>query len=348
MFVKTRRWVPFGLLSSIGLVVSAALLSTTLTTVTAAGEAAALTRNIPHKQSGMPWASGSYMPSYLPSAQKKFAAERGAGSDIAMTYAGRASWSEITNPAWLWRTWADAPQTLVISSALFPETGDWSMAACAGGRYDAHWRAFGRNAVAAGMADRTVVRLAWEFNGSWVAWAAYRPKRFVRCWRHVVSAAESQAPQLRWDWTVNRGVGDALSDATRAWPGKRYVDFVGIDSYDGYPAVTSAAGWRKQLKGAQGLRYWARFARRHDRKLSVPEWGLYPGYAWKGNGGGDNPNYMRKMFAFFRSVRGNLAYEAYFNDTDPAHAGALSLNPKARKEYRRQVRAAIKLATSEG
>jgi len=287
------------------------------------------------------------MPDYVPAAQEEFGRDRDAASDLAMTYSGRASWPEITNPQWLWQTWLPAAQTLVISSAPFPEVGRWSLAGCAAGRYNAHWREFGANAAASGMAERTVVRLAWEFNGSWVAWAAYRPQRFVRCWRNVVRSAESQAPKLRWDWTVNRGIGDALSDATRAWPGKKYVDFVGIDSYDGYPAVTDAAGWQKQLNGDQGLRYWARFARRQGKQLSVPEWGLYPGYAWKGNGGGDNPNYMRKMFAFFRSVRGNLAYEAYFNDTDPAHAGALSLNPKARVEYRRQVRDTIASATAE-
>lgn len=111
--------------------------------------------------------------------------------------------------------------------------------------------------------------------------------------------------------------------------------------------MTTRAGWNKQLNGNQGLRYWAKFAKSKGKRLSVPEWGLYPGYAWKGNGGGDNANYMKKMFSFFRENRGNLAYEAYFNDPDPAHAGALSLNPRARAEYRRQVRSAIRLAAAK-
>ncbi len=175
-------------------------------------------------------------------------------------------------------------------------------------------------------------------------WAAYNPNTFVKCWRRIFNAAESKAPRLRWDWTVNRGIGDALSDATKAWPGKKYVDYVGVDSYDGYPAVKTKAAWEKQLNGNQGLNYWAAFAKRKGKRLSVPEWGLYPGYAWKGNGGGDNANYMAKMFSFFRSKRGNMAYEAYFNDTDPAHAGALSLNPRGRAEYRKQVKSAIRLA----
>ncbi|MBT0770808.1 hypothetical protein KIH74_17830 [Kineosporia sp. J2-2] len=340
--MNSRRWLSFGLVPSIGLGVVAALLASALT---GAGPATAVTPEVPSKQSGMPWASGAFMPDYVPAAQVSFGKERGVRSDVAVVYAGRTDWDAVSNPTWLWRQWKSAPQTLVISSAPFPETGNWSLAACARGSYDEYWKDFGRSAAASGMAGRTVVRLAWEFNGTWVAWAAYRPADFVGCWRNIFTAAESQAPKLRWDWTVNRGIGDALSDATRAWPGKKYVDFVGIDTYDGYPAVTTKAGWNKQLNGNQGLRFWADFARRKGKRLSVPEWGLYPGYAWKGNGGGDNANYMTKMFSFFRSVGGNLAYEAYFNDTDPAHAGALSLNPKARAEYRKQVKAAVRRAS---
>ncbi|GAB3264342.1 glycoside hydrolase family 26 protein [Kineosporia babensis] len=323
---------------------AAALAVTTLTAGTAPPATAATPPKLPRKLSGMAWASGAYMPEYVPSAQADFGKQRGARSDVAVTYSGRANWGEISSPTWLWHTWKDARQTLVISSAPFPEVGGYSLAACARGKYNKYWRTFGENAARSGMANRTVVRLAWEFNGTWVAWAAYNPVHFVKCWRHVVGSAESKAPGLRWDWSVNRGIGDALSDATRAWPGKKYVDYVGIDSYDGYPAVTTKAGWDKQLNGNQGLRYWARFAKRKGKRLSMAEWGLYPGYAWKGNGGGDNANYMKKMFGFFRENRANLAYEAYFNSPDPAHAGALSLNPKARAEYRKQVRSAIRLA----
>ena len=129
--MKTRRWVPFGVVSSIGLGVAAVLTAGTLASVGSAAPASAVAPRVPSKLSGMPWASGSFMPDYVPSAQKKFGEQRGARSDVALTYSGRVAWSEIEDPAWLWEQWKNAPQTLVISSAPFPETGGWSLAACA-------------------------------------------------------------------------------------------------------------------------------------------------------------------------------------------------------------------------
>jgi hypothetical protein len=131
-----------------------------------------------------------------------------------------------------------------------------------------------------------------------------------------------------------------MTDPRKAWSGKKYVDIVGIDTYDGWPAVTGATAWKKHYAGAYGLKFWADFARSKGKRLSVPEWGLFRGSAWAGNSGGDNPYYIRKMFAFFKEQRGNLAYEAYFNNEDPEHLTALSVNPRGAAEYRRQIRAA--------
>jgi hypothetical protein len=306
------------------------------------GPAVGAPARIPATRSGLRWASGVYLPDYRPSAHNAFGTWRGARTDVALLYGGRADWAGVTNPTWLYTAWARSSQTLVISTAPFPESPDpahpaYTLARCGRGAYDAQWRQFGVHAAKAKLAGRIVVRLAWEFNGDWNPWAAYRPADFVRCWRRIFTAAESKAPGLRWDWTVNRGPSAALRDPRAAWPGERYVDIVGIDSYDGYPAVTNEAGWQAQYAGAYGLKFWADFARRKGRRLSVPEWGLYPGTAWAGHNGGDNKFYIAKMFGFFRQQGDRMAYEAYFNSDDPSQAGALKLNPLGAREYRRQI-----------
>jgi hypothetical protein len=307
-------------------------------TALVAGPAQAASPKVPRDLSGLLWPSGTFMTEQTPAAHDAFGTWRKAGTDLALTYTGRSSWSDIVDPAWLYLAWKDAPQTLVISSAPFPEQRRFTLAACARGAYDGR---FGANAAAGGLEKRTIVRLAWEFNGDWQQWAARRPAHFVACWRHIFRAAESKAPGLRWDWTVNRGssVG-VMKDPRKAWPGKKYVDIVGIDSYDGWPPVLGKAGWKAPYAGAYGLKFWADCATRKGKRLSVPEWGLYRGSAWAGHSGGDNPYYIAKMFGFFREQRGNLAYETYFNDAHPAHLTALSVNPKGAAEYRRQIKKA--------
>jgi Glycosyl hydrolase family 26 len=308
-----------------------------------AGVAASASVKVSAARSGLRWASGVFMPDYRPPAFDGFGAWRGAKVDLALTYSGHASWSELIDPTWLYDAWAKAPQALVISAAPFPDSPDpgnpqYSVADCASGDYDEYWQQFGSDVAAAGLAGRVVVRLAWEFNGDWNPWAATDPAQFVECWRQVYRSAESTAPALRWDWTVNRGPSGALDDPRDAWPGIHYVDIVGIDSYDGYPAVLDEAGWQKQYAGPQGLKFWADFAKRKGKPFSVPEWGLYPGTGWAGHNGGDNKYYISKMFGFFRSLGRRLSYEAYFDDDNPAQAGALKLNPRGAKEYVRQIK----------
>ena len=304
--------------------------------VSAGGPAQAASPKVPATRSGLLWPSGVYVPSALPKDVNAFGTWRKARTDVAVTYSGRSDWADVIDPSWLYSAWAKQTQTLVISSVPYPDSPTNSLADCAAGDYDSYWQQFGANVFASGMASRVIVRLAWEFNGDWNPWAASDPAAFVGCWQHVFTAAESVAPALRWDWTVNRGANPPLLDARAAWPGKKYVDIIGIDSYDGYPAVTNAATWNEQYAGPYGLKFWAAFAKRKGRRLSVPEWGLYPGTAWKGHGG-NSPYYIQKMFGFFRQEGSQLAYEAYFDDPDPEHASALSLNPAAAKEYVKEV-----------
>lgn len=293
-------------------------------------------------RSGLPWASGAFMPGDDPYSHEVFGYWRGAHTDVALTYAGRRSWEDITYPMHL-EAWRGAPQTLVLSMAPWPEGQGHTLTRCAAGEYDPYWTQFGQNVQGAGMAGRMIIRLAWEFTGGWVEWAARNPAEFAACWRRIVTAAEHFAPALRWELIGNRGASPLLIDPKAAYPGDAYVDIIGVDSYDGYPPVKDEASWQTQYAGTQGLKYYADWARSRGKRFSVPEWGLYPGTAWGGNGGGDNAFYIRKMFAFFRQQADIMAYESYFNEHDPYQGGALQLNPRGGTEYRRQV-AAMRLA----
>ncbi len=289
------------------------------------------------RRSGLAWSSGVYMPGGQPRVYDRFGAWRRHRIDVAVMWTPRQTWADMVDPAWLYRTWAGTPETKVIGLPPIPEGGNSTLGGCARGAYNWKWATFARHIKAAGMDDQTIIRLGWEFNGDWYKWSARNPRQFAGCWRQVVSSAERVAPALRWDWTVNRGAGQSVTDARKAWPGNKYVDIVGVDAYDMWPGATSAAGWNTQLNGRYGLKFWRDFARAHHKKLSVPEWGVYPGSAHAGHNGGDNAYYIQKMNSFFRANASIIAYEAYFNESAPYFKGSLfgpNQNPRAAAAYR--------------
>ena len=105
--------------------------------------------------------------------------------------------------------------------------------AIANGRYDAYIMTF----AAAIRAYRRPVILSFghEMNATWSKWGYRRasPATFVAAWRHIVDVFRMQAVRnVTWLWTVN--VIDARASSLPPhpwWPGKRYVDWVGIDGY---------------------------------------------------------------------------------------------------------------------
>ncbi|HST85227.1 MAG TPA: glycosyl hydrolase [Kineosporiaceae bacterium] len=282
------------------------------------------TDQVDSDRSGMAWPSGVYAAGHGTAGVNAFGDWRGAPVDVVIDWPARASWNDIINPTYLYGVWKNTSYTKVFGVPPIPEGAGASMAECAAGAYDDKWRQFGTNFKAAGLGGTTVIRLGWEFNGDWYIWNARNPDQFAECWRHVVSSAEETAPELLWDWNPNRGEGGSIVvDATKAWPGDSYVDYVGVDSYDMYPGVKTEADWAKHYSGAFGLKFWSDFARSHGKKLSVPEWAVYPGTASAGHNGGDNPFYVAKMHEFFKDQGSHLGYESYFNESSSYVAAAI-------------------------
>jgi hypothetical protein len=290
-------------------------------------DAAARTR------SGLPWASGAYLPSDTPAAAAAFGRWRGRPLDVVDNWSNEATWPDIVDPAWLYQRWRRSPYTLAFGVAMLPQhVRGVSLNACANGRYNSYWRQFGRVISSYGLGT-SIIRLGWEFNGAWYIWKATQPATWVGCWQQIVTSARSYAPGLRWDWNVNRGVTSALANPALAYPGNSYVTMVGIDSYDWWPSARTAAGWQRQLNGPQGLDYWLAFAERHGKLLSVPEWGSVAGRA---SAGGDDPLYVRDMRAFFEANAAHLAFEANFQGVPGIEGsyGAGTMVPHAAAAYR--------------
>ena len=111
---------------------------------------------------------------------------------------------------------------------------DVSVAAIASGHYDNYLRSFGE--AVRSYRHPVVLGFGHEMNGRWYSWG-YRHTSaavFVAAWRHIVTVFRSVgARNVTWMWTVNaiHLEGDEIPNPAAWWPGKSYVNWVGIDGY---------------------------------------------------------------------------------------------------------------------
>jgi hypothetical protein len=130
-----------------------------------------------------------------------------------------------------------------------------SLAAIASGRYDSYLRSYAAEVKAFG--GRVILGFGHEMNGWWYSWG-YRhtsPAVFVAAWRHIVTVFRAAGTQnVTWLWTINvtypRG---GILPPARWWPGRSYVNWVGIDGYYFEPSWTFASLFGPTIKSVRAL-----------------------------------------------------------------------------------------------
>jgi hypothetical protein len=262
-----------------------------------------------------------------------FESWRGRPLDIGVGGATWAAWSDIESPyvAGL----ADFPGVLQLRIPLLPGSGATPASGvtftdCASGAYDAQFVNLGQFLVSQARGD-SYLRIAWEANGNWYPWHsgnAASPTEWVQCFQHAVSAVRSAAPAVKIDWNMNADTKTPASgDPRDIYPGDAYVDVVGVDFYDNWPALTSDDLWSAHYMdltssgGPHGIGAWLAFAVSHGKPLSVPEWAIVNSSASNCGCGGDDPVYVGHMLDFFAASAANIAYESYFNLPKPQTPG---------------------------
>jgi hypothetical protein len=234
--------------------------------------------------------------------------------DVALDFLADSTWNDIASPTWWASRWAATPYRVVYSVPMLPASGG-TLQQGAGGAYNAQFRKLAETLVARGQGD-SIIRIGWEFNGSWTRWNAQAdPGAFATYWRQIVQTMRAvRGASFSFDWSPNRGRGSVAPDL--AYPGDGYVDYIGMDSYD----TGWAEGWRDPVRRWQtmltepyGLEWHRRFASQHRKQMSYPEWGLW--VRDDGHGGGDSPYYIEKMHDWIE--RNNVAYHSYFEADAP-------------------------------
>ncbi|WP_232295583.1 beta-mannanase, partial [Parafrankia sp. EUN1f] len=178
----------------------------------------------PGKLSGLPWMSGVY-PSHILAQVLSFGNWRGRPNDVAHVFTVRSKgWSAMVEPRWPLDLYKGFQGTLIISQPTFPK-GQGNNAACARGEYDRYWKTFGTFLKNNGRAA-SIVRIGWEFNGTFMYWHADNAgTEFRDCFRKISTAIRSTDPEVKIDWTFNAHASPVPKTGTpwAAYPGDEYV-----------------------------------------------------------------------------------------------------------------------------
>jgi len=111
-----------------------------------------------------------------------------------------------------------------------------SLAAIASGQYDAYLRTFADQVRS--YHHPIILSFGHEMNGKWYSWGYTHtpPTTFVAAWRHIVQQFRKRdASNVTWMWTINimdlDPQGGIIPRPTPWWPGRAYVNWVGLDGY---------------------------------------------------------------------------------------------------------------------
>jgi hypothetical protein len=284
--------------------------------------------------SGLPWHSGCSL-----NGIGAFEAYRGRRCDSYTMWNLHKTWSDIPSFKGGWPTLRKLPGRISLALSPFPDTlsavrnpGLWDNAAR--GAYDSVYTLFAQKLAACGR-SHIIVRIGWEHNHTFPWYSGTNPQAYKKAFRRIVDILRRRNPTVLIDWT-NVKKGAQPFSVLETYPGDDWVDIIGVDYYDGFPALNDQATWDKQYHalyhgGPWGLGAWLAFAKSRGKKLSLPEWGISAG---KSPGSKDNPFYIQKMWEFLQANASSIAYENYFNQKPRHQLTPRDENPLSSARYR--------------
>lgn len=298
--------------------------------------ATAAARFGPGVRSGMPWHSGCQLNKI-----SDFEAFRRRLADTYTIWSPRQTWGDVVNLSkGGFATARKLPGRISFGLAMLPQTNhaavdpyNWTRAAR--GDFDVYYKSVAQQVADSGV-QNVVFRIGWESNhDSWPWYAGSDPAGFKKTFQRYAAILRAKNPSCLIEW-CNVKDGSQPFSVLELYPGDAAVDIIGVNHYDGYPAINSDAIWaealgRTRYGGPRGLGKWLEFARGRGKKFAVSEWGI-----WLGRPDcKDSAVYIRKMYEFFRGCGSDLAYENYFNQIAKHQINPPDLHPVAAAEYRR-------------
>ncbi len=188
------------------------------------------------------------------------------------------------------------------------------MAAAASGVYD-HYYIDVAMKLAASKSTILAIRPGWEMNGNWYPWSIGGPggrnntaENYRATFQRMATIFRRYLPNVliefctAWAWQpYTYKPGSAVTDAGSPidyWPGRQYVDVVTMDIYQ---SDLGGAWTRAQSQGATNLDWLVAFARQHNVRVGLSEWGAAK----------DDASYITDAAAWMASLGPLFAYSVY-------------------------------------
>lgn len=284
--------------------------------------------------SGLPWHSGCSLGGI-----SAFETYRTRRADTCTIWCQRNTWNDVISFKGGFSTAKKLPGRISLAIAPLPNThsalvypGNWKLAAK--GSFDVYYNQFAQKLAASGVTN-AIVRIGWETNRGFPWYGGVDPQGFKDTFKRIADILRRYNPTVSTEW-CNVKKGSQKGSVLTMYPGDDAVDIIGVDYYDGWPALNTAAIWDQQYKatyagGPWGIGAWLDFAKSRGKKLACAEWGISVGEA---PGTIDNPFYIQKMYEFFSRNSAYIAYENYFNQKTRHQITPGDANPKASAAYK--------------
>jgi hypothetical protein len=158
--------------------------------------------------------------------------------------------------------------------------------------------AIGQGLVKAGQ-SHAIIRIMWEQNQDQSGWfqtwnqLSLSAAQYVAVFQSTVTTLRAQSPSFSIMWNPNGGTANEAAGRawTDTWPGKAYVNIVGVDQYD----------WAGYAGDVQAV---VAFAHSQGLPVGIPEWGL---------NGTDDPAFINTMAGLIKDSANDITVEAYFS-----------------------------------
>jgi hypothetical protein len=254
----------------------------------------------------------------------------------AMAFLDGSSFQKMEDPSWFMSQFQGSDYSMIWGVSILPSSGDYSLATGATGAYNRYFVTLARRLVSGGQGS-SIIRLGWEFNGSWFTWkAGGQAGNFIAYWRQIVTAMRSvPGANFKFEWNPDSG-DQGVGNLANYYPGNNYVDLIGLDVYDiawgSYPGA--AAEFSTIETEPYGLDWLASFSAHQGKPMTLPEWGLGGGDSHDGApvsdpgnpvSGGDDPTFINDMAAWMSA---HNVYEATLWDVDDSLVSPTS-NPNS-------------------